>query len=314
MVGRDEGLTGGKAGLTRAVERVELRTAPARAHLYRRFRHMINLPFVKRPRRIMRIYNQAGGTLLAEGLAYSALFAGLTGLLLIVALLGYFVPTDADQQKIIDSFTGELSPFGSFVGSSLSTMAANAGALSIAGFASLAWGASQFYGALDRAISRIFERTQARGTVGRVIRGFVSLFLLAGGLATGVLISAVGAWLRAQLHAGEDLLQLFDAVAFPAMTGVVVIAAVAIVYRVVPNTTVPIRVLRVPALVVGVAITVLGNLLVFLAPLLTGWLKVFGGVAAVFATLAWLHLVFQVLLIGAAWTRVRLEDIEGSRV
>jgi uncharacterized BrkB/YihY/UPF0761 family membrane protein len=31
-------------------------------------------------------------------------------------------------------------------------------------------------------------------------------------------------------------------------------------------------------------------------------------VAAVFAALAWLHLAFQVLMIGASWTRLRLDD------
>jgi uncharacterized BrkB/YihY/UPF0761 family membrane protein len=76
---------------------------------------------------------------------------------------------------------------------------------------------------------------------------------------------------------------------------------------VVPNTTVPVSVLWLPALVAGVALTALTQLLVFLAPLLIGALSVFGGVATVFIALAWLHLAFQILLIGAAWTRVRLE-------
>jgi uncharacterized BrkB/YihY/UPF0761 family membrane protein len=55
-------------------------------------------------------------------------------------------------------------------------------------------------------------------------------------------------------------------------------------------------------------LTALTELLVYIAPLLTGALSVFGGVAAVFAALAWLHLAFQVLLIGASWTRVRLDE------
>jgi hypothetical protein len=51
-----------------------------------------------------------------------------------------------------------------------------------------------------------------------------------------------------------------------------------------------------------------GHDLVFIAPLLTGALSVFGGVAVVFASLAWLHLAFEVLLVGASWTRVRLDE------
>jgi uncharacterized BrkB/YihY/UPF0761 family membrane protein len=55
-------------------------------------------------------------------------------------------------------------------------------------------------------------------------------------------------------------------------------------------------------------LTALTELLVYIAPLLAGALSVFGGVAAVFVALAWLHLAFQVLLIGASWTRLRLDD------
>jgi uncharacterized BrkB/YihY/UPF0761 family membrane protein len=92
------------------------------------------------------------------------------------------------------------------------------------------------------------------------------------------------------------------------LTAVVVVVSVGVLYRVVPNTKVPIRVLWLPTLVAGLVLTGLTELLVYITPLLTGALSVFGGVAAVFAALAWLHLAFQVLLIGAAWTRMRLDE------
>ena len=277
----------------------------------RRFDRILDLPFVRRPRLVMEIYGKAGGSLLAEGLAYSALFAGLTGLLLAFGVLGYLVPSDADRQPIIDAFSGGLAPFASIAQGSLQTAAANAGTFSLVGLAGLAWGTSHFYGSLDQAIALIFNRTKARGPIDQILRGFVSLFLLAGGLVSGVAISALGAAIRSRLHGGEELLNAFDSFAFPLLTAVVIVVAVGIVYRVVPNTRVPFSVLRLPALVAGIAITLLAELLVFLAPLLTGSLSVFGGVATVFAALAWLHLAFQVLLIGAAWTRVRLDDRDG---
>jgi uncharacterized BrkB/YihY/UPF0761 family membrane protein len=71
---------------------------------------------------------------------------------------------------------------------------------------------------------------------------------------------------------------------------------------------VPLSVLWPPAVVAGLVLTCLTELLVYIAPLLTGALSVFGGVAAVFAALAWLHLAFQVVLVGASWTRLRLDD------
>jgi membrane protein len=275
-----------------------------------RFGHLLELPVIRRPRRVLQVYGRAGGSLLAEGLAYSALFAGLTGLLLCVGLVGYFVPAEADRQRIISSFTGELAPFAPIARGGLSSVAANAGAFSLVGLGGLAWGASHFYGSLDVAISRVFAKAPARGALARLIRGFVSLLLLVGGLASSVAISAVQEIINNTLpvDAPGDLARTVDSILFPLATVSVVVAAVAVVYRVVPNTSVPFSVLGLPALVVGVVLTLLARLLVYITPLLTGALSVFGGVAAVFAALAWLHLAFQVLLVGAAWTRVRLDD------
>ena len=292
-------------------QKLEDDLGPAR----RRVNRLLDLPSVRRTRRVFNIYNGAGGSLLAEGLAYSALFAGLTALLLCVGLLGYLVPAPADRQRIIDAFTGQLAPFASIAQGGLTSVAANAGAFSLVGLAGLAWGASHFYGALDLAISRVFDRTPARGGLDRILRGFVSLLLLIGGLVAGVVILAIQASIANRIEVGSqgDFARTLGTYALPLVTTALVVAAVAVVYRIVPNTYVPVAVLAVPAVVVGVTLTILAELLVYIAPILTGALSVFGGVATVFASLAWLHIAFQVLLIGAAWTRVRLEDRFGRR-
>ena len=152
----------------------------------------------------------------------------------------------------------------------------------------------------------------ARGAFDRILRGFVSVLLLVGGLLSGIGIAAVGAVATGGIGVGfgEDANRTISEVALPLVTAVVVVTAVAVLYRIVPNTKVPISALRLPALVAGLILTCLAELLVFIAPLLTGALSVFGGVAVVFASLAWLHLAFQVLLLGAAWTRLRLDDAE----
>ncbi len=267
-------------------------------------------PSLNRPRSIFGIYNQAGGSLLAEGLAYSALFAGLTGLLFAVALLGYIVPSESDRQRLIDGLTGQLAAFAPIASEGLRSVASHAGEFSIVGLAGLAWGASHFYGALDQAIGRIFSRTPARGTFDRLLRGFVSVFLLVGGLLSGIGLYTVQAAVTSGIDTGGggDAARVLSALGFPLLTAVVVVLAVGVSYRIVPNTHVPLTVLLPPALAAGLILTGLTELLVYIAPLLTGALSVFGGVAAVFAALAWLHLAFQVLLIGASWTRLRLDE------
>jgi membrane protein len=270
---------------------------------------VLDLPPVRGPRTILGVYNAAGGGLLAEGLAYSALFAGLTGLLFAVGLLGYLIPSDADRKPIIDAFNGQLASLAPAARDGLETIARYAGAFSLVGLAGLAWGASHFYGALDEAIGRVFARTPARGMFDRILRGFVSVFLLVGGLFSGIAIAYVQAFVSGGIGGGleGDAGRVLSAAGSIAATALAVTSAVAILYRIVPNTTVPIAVLRLPAIVAGLALTVLTRLLVYIAPLLAGALSVFGSVAAVFAALAWLHLAFVVLLLGAAWTRVRLD-------
>jgi membrane protein len=269
-----------------------------------------NLPPFRRPREVLATYSRAGGSLLAEALAYSALFAGFTGLLFSVGILGYLVPAEADRQRVLDLFTGQLAPLAPVAKEALRSVATNAGAFSLIGLAGMAWGTSHFYGALDEAIARVFNRTPARAWFDRILRGFVSVLLLVGGLLSGIGFSAIKTVLSSGIEAGSggDTWRTLAGVAFALVTAVAVTAAVAILYRVVPNTHVPVSVLGLPALVAGLVLAALTELLVYLAPLLTGALSLFGGVATIFVILAWLHLAFQVILIGAAWTRVRLDD------
>jgi membrane protein len=271
---------------------------------------ILDLPPIRKPRSILGQFNAAGGSLLAEGLAYSALFAGLTGLLFAVGILGYLVPDESARRPIIDAFNGQLASLAPAVGTALDTISRNAGTFSLVGLAGLAWGASHFYGALDEAIGRVFALAPARGALDRILRGFVSVLLLVGGLFSGIAISAIQAFVSDGIGTGvgADEARALEAGGGIVLTAVAVIAAVAIVYRIVPNTHVPLRALRLPAVVAGLILTALTRILVFLAPILTGGLSVFGSVAAVFAALAWLHLAFQVLLLGAAWTSMRLAE------
>jgi membrane protein len=276
---------------------------------HRRLARVMDLPPIRGPRAILAVFNAAGGSLLAAGLAYSALFAGLTAVLLAVGVLGYLIPSEADRKPILDAFNGQLASLAPAARDGLEAIAKYAGAFSLVGLVGLAWGASQFYGALDEAIARVFARTPARGLLDRIVRGFASLCLLVGGLFSGIAIASVQAFVSGGVATGVegDVGRVLSFAGSVAATAVAVIVAVAIIYRIVPNTTVPVAVLRLPAIVAGLVLTVLTRLLVYIAPLLAGALSIFGSVAAVFAVLAWLHLAFQVVLLGAAWTRVRLD-------
>jgi membrane protein len=280
------------------------------APIHRLIGSILALPPVVRLGAVLRVYDNAGGGLLAAGLAYTALFAGLTGLLFGVGILGYLVPADADRQRLVAGFTGQLAPLAPIAKDGLADAAAHAGAFSIVGLVGMAWGTSQFYGSLDRALARVFERAPARGGLDRILRGLASVLLLVGGLISGIGISAVQAVVGSAIASGPegDTVRGISAVGFPFVTLVLVVTAVGVLYRVVPNTHVPLRALGLPALVAGILLTAMTDLFVFLAPRLPGALSVFGGFAAVFAALVWLSFAFQVVLLGAAWTRLRIVD------
>ena len=90
------------------------------------------------------------------------------------------------------------------------------------------------------------------------------------------------------------------------------VVGVALVYRVVPPRAPSWRAIWLPALLAGVGITVLSQLFLFVAPRLIGTALIAGSLATAFVALAWLSFTFQVLLLGAAWARVRDDRVTGG--
>ena len=91
------------------------------------------------------------------------------------------------------------------------------------------------------------------------------------------------------------------------------VVVVLVVYRVVPPQAPSWRAIWLPAIVAGVAIVLLSQLFLFLAPRLIGAALLAGSLATAFVALAWLSFTFQVLLFGAAWVRVRDDPAAARR-
>jgi uncharacterized BrkB/YihY/UPF0761 family membrane protein len=268
------------------------------------------LPPVRKGTAILAVYHLVLGDLLAAGLAFGALFAGLAGLLCAVGVLGYIISDGAARTRLVDQFVGDLAPLAPVARDGLAIVASHSGAISLAGLAGLAWTASGFYGSLDVAIGRIFIAAPARGIAQRILRGLTCVLVLVVGLLSGIVSAAAQAAVEDAIPGGAsgDAARVVSAIVFPLSATVVAILIVGIVYRTVPNVHVPIAVLRLPAVVVGLILAGLAELFVVIAPRLVGSLSLFGGFAAVFAALVWLSLAFRALLMGAVWTRLRLDE------
>jgi membrane protein len=256
------------------------------------------------------VFNSAGGGLIAGGLAYAALFALVPALLLVAGLLGLLVSDPERQHAAVSAIGDTFPPLAGIADETVTQVSAGAVPVSVLGLAGLAWGASRFYGSLDDAFARIFREAAPRGFVERIVRGLVSVVFLVvvfiGGVALTGIASAVIQESLFGVVVSEGTRSLWR-IAAPSVTAVVFVLGVGVIYKLVPDVSVPIRALWLPALLVGIVLAVFTDLFTFLAPRLIGAAAVYGSLAAIFSLMVWLATTFQVLLLGASWVRVRVE-------
>lgn len=258
-------------------------------------------------RRVLDRFGRAGGGLLAGGLTYSALFALLPTLLLLTGILGFVVDDPDRRRAIVESIGESIPPLRSFLDTSLQQITEGAASAGTIGLIGLAWGASRFYGTLDDAFARIFESQQKRGFIATTLRGIVSVVLLISVFLAALVLTGIASYLAEQTsqRLGSDT-RTFWSVVTPLLTLVVFVAGMALLYRVLPAVRVPWRMLLLPAVVVGVLLTLLTQLFSYVAPRLVGAAALYGTYAAIFAAMVWLATGFQLLLLGAAWIRERM--------
>ncbi len=262
---------------------------------------------------VLDTYGKAPGGLLANGLAFSTLFAAIPTLLLALGLAGLIAGDPEVVERLTDALIEAFPPLAEIIDSAMSALTQGAAVTGVLGLIGVVWTVSQLYVTLDVAFSRIFSAVPERDVVRRTARGFIWVAILAA-VIIGLVILA-------------SLATAFDALVpgtFPAAAAIVsvatsqlfllvgTIALVGILYRVMPPHPPTVRSLLPPAIVAGAAIWFLTQAFTFLIPRLVGVAALAGSLATAFIALAWLSFVFQALLYGAAWLKVR-EDERGSR-
>lgn len=256
-------------------------------------------------RRVMEVYDEAGGALLAGGLTYSALFALLPSLLLVTGILGLVVDDPARRRAILESIGESLPPLRDFLDASMGAITSGAVGFGALGLLGLAWGASRFYGSLDDAFTRIFRDARRRSVIARTIRGLLSVILLVATFLVTLALTGIASLLIEQAGQRASGVATLWQVGSPILAALVFVAATFLVYRLVPARTPVWRTALPPAVMVGAAMALLTQLFSYVAPRLIGSAAVYGAFVAIFAAMVWLSLGFQLLLVGAAWVRVR---------
>lgn len=242
------------------------------------------------------LYNQAGGGLLASGLAFSALFAVIPGLLLVVSLLVVIVDDQNTRQRTIEWIVDQVPPLRDVATTVVSTLASDAKVGSLLGLALFAWGASGFYlglkGAMDRSIpggspeNPIRARFQAILGVGLVVFAALAGFVIAGVAS----VVSLGTWAAV----------LSPIAAIAVATGLSLAT-----YLLLPNDRPTVQEAAPAAIAAGTGIGLLTAFFGALAPFLVQGFVALGVIASVFIALVWFNWTFQILLMGASYARLR---------
>jgi membrane protein len=266
------------------------------------------LPAVRTLLATLEVYDRAGGGLVAGGLAYSALIALVPGALLVASAIGLFITDPAMQDRIVEFIATALPPLEEVVRIALESVAAGAVPTTILALLGLLWGSSRFYAALDYAFSRVFPGPRRRNEVVRTLRGLLLTFLLVGLPIAALIVGSIASWLvdlAPDKAVAKGIERTLVQLASPLGSFFLFVAVVSVVYRYVPPERVPVRAFLRPAILVGIVLAGFTQLFTFIAPRMVGFAALFGAFVAVFALLAWLSISFNVLLLGASWTRVR---------
>ena len=267
--------------------------------------------FLDRPRiayirSVLDVYGRAPGGLLANGLAFAALFSAFPIAFVTLGVAGLLIGNPADRTALADSIAAVAPPLREVVDEAVAALASGAAVSSIVGVVGLIWTVSQFYVTLDVAFSRIFADRPERDVFRRMARGFAWVAGLVGIVVVLIVAGTLAAAARTFLPASyATLWKLGDVLAAPPLLVGVGVLVVVGVYRVVPPLAPSWRAIWLPAVVAGTAIVALSQLFLYLAPRLIGSAALAGSLATAFVALAWLSFTFQALLYGAAWVRVR---------
>jgi membrane protein len=277
---------------------------------------VLDQPQVARVMRVLDVYGHAAGGLLANGLAFSALFAAIPAALLVIGVGGFVAAgSPAARDRLVQALIEAFPPLADLINGAVKAVGEGAALTSIIGFVGVIWTVSQFYGAIDVAFARIFAESQERDIVRRTARGFVVVVLIGIVIVAFVILVSAASYIDAlvptQVPMAGAIVGILRSVPF---LMVLAIATILVCYRFLPPTPPRWRSAVVPAVVVGIAVVILSQIFTLLVPRLVGVAALAGSLASAFIALAWLSFTFQAVLYGAAWVRVRdeLADQAGS--
>ena len=254
------------------------------------------------------------GPSVASSMAYFAILSLFQVVVLGVIVFSLLIGEGEARRIVIGRLESALPLEAGTVTAVVESIIESRGGVTIVSVPLLAWGAIGFFGALSTGVGRAFATSTRRPFWQDKL---IALFLLGGsGLLTLIAVviglgESIAARLAERIPGGGRGGQLLvDLVGF-ALPVVLVLVALLVIYRVVPNRQVTVRQVLPGAIVATVLFTVLRATFTWYATDVARYESFFGPISAVISLLVFLHFASMVVLLGAEIARANvLEDDE----
>jgi membrane protein len=266
-------------------------------------------------RRAIAGFGEHRGADVASSMAYFAILSLFQVVVLGVVVFSFLVG-EGEARRIVIGRLGTALPLEpGTMEAIVQSIIDSRGGVTIVSVAILAWGAIGFFGALSTGVGRAFATSTQRPfwqdkLIGVLLMGGAGLLALIAigiGLAEGI-ATRLATRIPGGERAGSLLLDLLGFV----LPILLVLIALLLIYKVVPNRRVTVRQVLPGAIVATILFTVLRASFTWYATDVARYESFFGPISAVISLLVFLHFASMVVLLGAEIGRANvLEDDDG---
>ena len=265
-------------------------------------------------RRAIAGFAEHRGADVASSMAYFAVLSIFQVVVLGVIVFSFLVGEGEARRIVIGRLEEALPLQPGTMGDIVQSIIDSRGGVTIVSAAILAWGAIGFFGALSTGVGRAFATSTRRPfwqdkLIALLLMGGAGLLAL---IAVGIgLAEGIAARLATGIPGGGRGGQVVLDLAGLLLPILLVLIAVVLVYKVVPNRRVTVRQILPGASVATLRFTVLRAGFTWYATDVARYESFFGPISAVISLLVFLHFASMVVLLGAEIARANvLEDDE----
>ncbi|QIO21502.1 YihY/virulence factor BrkB family protein [Haloarcula sp. JP-L23] len=233
---------------------------------------------------------------LAASIAYY-MFVSVFPLLLLSLVVGSILGGEAFAERVVGAVGSVLSPAAADLLEDALTSAVGRGGATVFGLAVTVWGALKVFRGLDLAFSQIYGTLGDDSFVGTVVDAALALAGIGLALAGLFVVGSLGAFFGVTVALGGLALIPVLTVAFLPL------------YYLFPDADLSLREALPGALLAAVAWTVFGTAFSIYASQ-AGTFQLYGVIGGALLLVTWFYFAGQILLVGAAFNKVLLGDMD----